>query len=230
MDGFDFSSVAQSFPYLMQGLMFSLELTAFSFVAGIILGTVLALVRHLDVPVLTPLATAYIALMRSIPLIMVLFWFFFLIPLLLQWMTGASSPKPIGPIYTAFITFAMFEAAYYAEIIRAGLNSIPKGQYEACRALALPTSRTYGLVILPQALRTISPILLTQTIILFQDTALVYVLSITDLLGAASKLAQRDSRLVEMYIAVAVIYLVICCAASQLVTYIRKRNAQVAHA
>ncbi|HVL08270.1 MAG TPA: amino acid ABC transporter permease [Burkholderiaceae bacterium] len=226
MEAFDFAAVVQAFPYLMQGLMFSLKLTAFSFAAGIVLGTGLALVRHLDVPVLAPLAAGYIALMRSIPLIMVLFWFFFLIPLLLQWVTGAARPTPIGPVYTAFITFAMFEAAYYAEIIRAGLNSIPKGQYEACRALALPTSRTYGLVILPQALRAISPILLTQTIILFQDTALVYVLSITDLLGAASKLAQRDSRLVEMYLAVAVIYLVICVAASQLVAAIRKRNAQ----
>ena len=226
MEAFDFAAVVQAFPYLMQGLMFSLKLTAFSFAAGIVLGTGLALIRHLDVPVLAPLAAGYIALMRSIPLIMVLFWFFFLIPLLLQWVTGAARPTPIGPVYTAFITFAMFEAAYYAEIIRAGLNSIPKGQYEACRALALPTSRTYGLVILPQALRAISPILLTQTIILFQDTALVYVLSITDLLGAASKLAQRDSRLVEMYLAVAVIYLVICVAASQLVAAIRKRNAQ----
>lgn len=228
MEAFDFAAVVQAFPYLMQGLMFSLKLTALSFAAGIVLGTGLALVRHLAVPVLAPLAAGYIALMRSIPLIMVLFWFFFLIPLMLQWVTGAARPTPIGPVYTAFITFAMFEAAYYAEIIRAGLNSIPKGQYEACRALALPVSRTYGLVILPQALRAISPILLTQTIILFQDTALVYVLSITDLLGAASKLAQRDSRLVEMYLAVAVIYLVICVAASQLVAYIRKRNAQAA--
>ena len=124
----------------------------------------------------------------------------------------------------------MFEAAYYAEIIRAGLNAVPKGQYEACRALSMSTAKSYWLVILPQVLRSVSPILLTQTIILFQDTALVYVLSITDLLGAASKIAQRDSRLVELYLTVAAMYLVICAAASQVVAYIRKRNTRAAHA
>lgn len=225
MGQLDFSVVAQAFPFLLQGLIFSLELTVVGFVGGLILGTGLALVRHLEVPVAARVAGAYITLMRAIPLIMVLFWFFFLVPLVLMWVTGAPRPVPIGPVWTAFITFTLFEAAYYAEIIRAGLNSIPKGQYEACKALAMSTVKTYRLVILPQVFRTVSPILLTQTIILFQDTSLVYVLSITDLLGAASKVAQRDARLVEMYLTVAVVYMVICSLASQLVATLRKRYA-----
>jgi glutamate/aspartate transport system permease protein len=219
---FDVSAIASAWPYLLKGLIFSLELTLVGFLGGLVLGTGLALVRHLEVPFAAPVASVYITLMRSIPLIMVLFWFFFLMPLILMWATGASRPVPIGPVWTAFITFTLFEAAYYAEIIRSGLKAIPKGQYEASTALAMSTAKTYRLVILPQVLRTVSPILLTQTIILFQDTSLVYVLSITDLLGAAAKVAQRDSRLVEMYLTVAVVYLVICVIASQTVAVLRK--------
>lgn len=230
MDSFDFGVISRAAPYLMDGLAFSLKLTASSFASGLALGIALALVRHLRVPLLAPLATGYVTLMRAIPLIMVLFWFFFLAPLLLMWATGAPRPVPIGPVYTAFITFAMFEAAYYAEIIRAGLNAVPKGQYEACRALSMSTMKTYWLVILPQVLRSVSPILLTQTIILFQDTSLVYVLSVTDLLGAASKIAQRDARLVELYLAVAAMYLLICACASQAVAWLRKRTAAAAAA
>lgn len=225
MGDFDFSAIATAAPFLLQGLLFSLQLTLVAFAGGLVLGIGLALVRHLEIPVAAQLATGYITLLRSIPLIMVLFWFFFLMPLVLMVATGAPRPVQIGPIWTAFITFTLFEAAYYAEIIRAGLKSIPRGQYEAAKALSLSTWKTYRLVILPQVLRAVSPILLTQTIILFQDTSLVYVLSITDLLGAASKIAQRDGRLVEMYLMVAVVYMVICSLASQLVTILRKRYA-----
>ena len=227
---FDFGAIVQAWPFLLKGLIFSLELTVAAFAGGLVLGVGLAIVRHLRIPFVAAIATAYVTLMRSVPLIMVLFWFFFLVPMILMWTTGAARPVPVGPVYTAFITFTLFEAAYYAEIIRAGLNAIPKGQYEACKALSMSTAKMYRLVVLPQVLRAVSPILLTQTIILFQDTSLVYVLSVTDLLGAASKVAQRDSRLVEMYLAVALIYLLIGASASQLVAYLRKRNAYVAHA
>ncbi|CAN7659914.1 amino acid ABC transporter permease [Variovorax sp. LjRoot130] len=225
MNHFDFSVIAQAYPFLLKGLVFSLELTAVGFVGGLVLGIGLALVRHLEVPVASQLASAYITLIRSVPLIMVLFWFFFLMPLVLMWMTGASRPVQIGPVWTAFVTFTLFEAAYYAEIIRAGFKSIAKGQYGACRALGMSTWQSYRLIILPQVLRVVSPILLTQTIILFQDTSLVYVLSVTDLLGAASKIAQRDGRLVEMYLAVAVIYMVLCSITSQLVAVLKNRYA-----
>ena len=230
MHALDFSVVLDALPYLWQGLVFSLELTLVSFAGGLVLGTALALVRHLNISIAAPIATGYITLLRSVPLIMVLFWFFFLMPLVLMWMTGAVRPVPIGPVWTAFITFTLFEAAYYAEIIRSGLKAIPWGQFEACEALAMSKLKAYRLIILPQVLRMVSPILLTQTIILFQDTSLVYVLSITDLLGAASKIAQRDGRLVEMYLTVAAVYLVFCSLASQLVTILRRRYAIPARA
>ena len=224
MGNFDFQAIINAWPFLMDGLWFSVRLTAFAFAGGLVLGIGLALVRHLQVPILNPIVGGYITLMRSIPLILVLFWFFFLIPLVLAYFSKSGRPVPIGPTYTAFITFTLFEAAYYAEIIRTGLRSIDKGQYEASRALGLSTRKMYQLVILPQVIKAAGPIILTQTIILFQDTSLVYVMSITDLLGAAVKVAQRDSKLIEIYLATAVIYLVICSAAAELVAYLRSRK------
>lgn len=225
MNNLDFTIVYQSLPYLWRGLEFSLSLTATSFAAGMILGTLLALIRYLQVPVLSQVAQVYIVLMRSLPLILVLFWFFFLVPLVLGRLTVSGRPVPVGASWTAFITFALFEAAYYAEIIRVGLRSIPKGQFEAAEALSLPLFTTYRLVILPQVIRTVAPIILTQSIILFQDTSLVYVLSITDLVGAAVNIAQLNGRLVEMYLTVAAIYFVICASASQCVAYLRNRRS-----
>ncbi len=227
MSGLDFSIVLQALPYLWEGLQFSLALTAAAFAIGMVLGTAFALIQHLEVPVLSQVVRTYIALIRSIPLILVLFWFFFLVPIILGHLTGNGRPIPVGATWTAFITFGLFEAAYYSEIIRVGLRSLSKGQFEASQALALSTVQTYRYVILPQVIRVVSPIILSQTIILFQDTSLVYVLSITDFLGAASKVAQRDGRLVEMYLFAAAVYFVISFAASSLVRRLQARVAIV---
>jgi glutamate/aspartate transport system permease protein len=223
MNEVDFSVVWDSLPYLLHGLGFSLTLTATAFAFGIALGTFLALAQHLGVPVLEPFARAYVALMRSLPLILVLFWFFFLVPLILGLFNGGR-PAPIGGVATAFITFSLFQAAYYSEIIRVGFRSLNRGQYEGAMALSLSTYQTYRFVVLPQVARICSPIILNQTIILFQDTSLVYVLSLTDLVGAAVKMAQIEGRLVEMYLTVAIVYFVICGAASQLVVALRRRT------
>ncbi|WGS19463.1 MULTISPECIES: amino acid ABC transporter permease [unclassified Bradyrhizobium] len=225
MNGLDFSIVVQACPYLWSGLLFSLSLTAAAFLVGMFLGTLFALVQHFELRILSQLVRSYVALMRSIPLILVLFWFFFLVPVVLGHLSGNGRPIPVGATYTAFITYGLFEAAYYSEIIRVGLRAVNEGQFEACQALALSTFDTYRHVVLPQVFRVASPIILSQTIILFQDTSLVYVLSLTDLLGAASKLAQLNGRLVEMYLAVAVVYLIISSTASQFVASLRKKYA-----
>lgn len=223
MDNLDFSVVVNSLPYLWDGLKFSLYLTGFAFAVGMCLGTVLALIQHFEISFLSTVVKAYITLIRSIPLILVLFWFFFLVPLILGHMVGNGRPVPIGATWTAFITFGLFEAAYYSEIIKVGLRSLNRGQFEAAQALALTTYQSYRFVILPQVIRVTSPIILSQTIILFQDTSLVYVLSLTDLVGAATKLAQLNGRLVEMYLFVAVVYLVLCYSASQFVAVLKRR-------
>ena len=145
-----------------------------------------------------------------------------------QWITGASSPIQVGAFVSSFVTFTLFEAAYFAEIMRAGIQSIPRGQVAAGYALGLTYWQVMGYIVLPQAFRNMLPVLLTQTIILFQDTSLVYVISITDFLGAASKVAQRDGRLVEMYLFAALVYFVISFAASQVVKRLQSNTAIVA--
>ncbi|VVE57108.1 amino acid ABC transporter permease [Pandoraea anhela] len=221
---FDIYAIWEALPFLMKGLAFTVELTLVACVGGLILGTGMAVVRQLQVPVLARIIGGYVTLMRCIPLILVLFWFFFLVPLVLGHLSPTGRPIPLGPQSTAFVTFTMFEAAYYAEIVRSGFKAINKGQYEAARALGLSTATMYASVIIPQVLRATAPIIVTQTIILFQDTALVYVLSLNDFLGIAAKIAQRDGKLTEFYVFVAVVYLILCSAGSELAERLRRKT------
>jgi len=223
--GFDWDVIQRSVGYLFrEGMTFTVTLTLLSMAGGIFFGTLLAMMRLGPKP-LAIVAGAYVNLMRSIPLVLVIFWFYFLVPYIGAWITGASRPIQVGAFYSALITFTMFEAAYYCEIMRAGIQSIPRGQVWSGYALGLDYWQTMGYIVLPQAFRNMIPLLLTQTIILFQDTSLVYVISATDFLGAASKIANRDYRLIEMYTFVAVVYFVISFSLSLLV---KKLQAKVA--
>lgn len=224
MNSLNFSLVYHNIPYLLHGLVLNLKLTAVGASFGIILGIPLALLQHFNVPILAQLARIYVAILRALPLIMVIFWFFFLVPTIAGDLFNHGRPMQIGGNLTAYITFSIFEAAYYSEIIRVGLRSVNRGQYEAANAISLSTYKTYRFVIFPQVIRIVSPIILTQIIILFQDTSLVYVMSLTDLVGAAVQLAQLNQRLVELYLTVAIVYLVICSSLSQLVAYMRGRS------
>ncbi len=223
----DFSIIANSLPYLWKGFQYTVQLTAIAALGGLFFGTLLALARLSPIKWLSGFAGGYVNLMRSIPLVLVIFWFFFLMPEILQWATRAERPVQIGAERTAIITFILFEAAYFCEIMRAGIQSIPKGQVNSAYALGLTYGQAMRLVILPQAFRNMIPILLTQTIILFQDTSLVYVISATDFVGAASKIAQRDGRLVEMYLFVAIVYFVICYTLSFMVKRLQKKIAVI---
>jgi glutamate/aspartate transport system permease protein len=225
MSAFDVSAILSTWPYLLQGLWFTIQITLVGVTGGIVFGSLLAVARLSRNRALSAFATAYVNLMRSIPLILVIFWVFFLVPWLIGWITRSGRPVAVGASLTIFTTFVLFEAAYYAEIVRAGFRSISPGQYSASEALGLSRLQAYVYILFPQAIRNVLPILLTQTIVLFQDTSLVYVISATDLLGAATKIAQRDGRLVEMYLTVGVIYFVFCFAASQFVKGLQGRLA-----
>lgn len=190
-----------------------------------VLGTLLAMARLSGIPGVWHLAKGYVELCRSLPLVLVIFWFYFLVPYIGAYVVGSTTPIQVGAFPSALITFTAFEAAYFAEIMRAGIQSVPKGQTAAASALGMNYWQTMGNVVLPQAFRNMLPLLLTQTIVLFQDTSLVYVLSLTDFMGAASKVAQRDGRLVEMYIFAALVYFAICFAASFLVRRLQRRVA-----
>ena len=224
--GFDFDVIQRSWGYLFrEGMTFTVTLTLLAMTGGIIFGTLLAMMRLSAFRPLSALAGAYVNLMRSVPLVLVIFWFFFLVPYIGAWVTGASQPVQVGAWLSAVVTFTMFEAAYYCEIMRAGIQSIARGQVWAGYALGLNYWQTMGQIVLPQAFRNMMPVLLTQTIILFQDTSLVYVISATDFLGAASKVANRDYRLVEMYTFVAVVYFIISYGLSTLVKRLQDRIA-----
>lgn len=223
---FDFDVIERSLPYLfLEGMKFTASLTLLAMSGGILFGTLLAMMRLSSFRPLSLVASGYVNLMRSLPLVLVIFWFYFLVPWIGQWLTGSPRPVQVGAIASSVITFTMFEAAYYCEIMRAGIQSVSRGQVFAGYAIGLNYWQTMRHVVLPQAFRNMMPVLLTQTIILFQDTSLVYVISVTDFLGAASKVAQRDGRLVEMYLFAALIYFIISLAASR---YVRALQARIA--
>src|SRR6476659_882006 len=223
---FDFNVIERSFGYLFkEGMTFTLTLTALAVTGGVIFGTLLAMMRLSSFKVLAAIAGAYVNLMRSVPLVLVIFWFYFLVPYIGAWILRSPQPIQVGAFYSSVITFTLFEAAYYCEIMRAGIQSVSRGQVWAGYALGLDYWQTMGRIVLPQAFRNMLPVLLTQTIILFQDTSLVYVISATDFLGAAAKIANRDYRLVEMYTFVALVYFLVSYGLSMLVKRLQDRIA-----
>ena len=214
---FDFSVLVDSLPFLWTGLQFTLKLTIVAMLGGIALGTLLALARLSPIAPLAKAASWYVNIMRSIPLVMVILWFFLVIPL----MTG----KPMGAENSALVTFTLFEAAFYCEIMRAGIQSVARGQVAAGYAIGLTYGQNMRLVILPQAFRNMLPVLLTQTIVLFQDTSLVYAIGAKDLLKASEVAGKNYNRPVEMVIFVALIYFVVCYSLSFVVKRLQQRYA-----
>ncbi len=222
----DLDVIWRTWPYLFrEGMTFTLTLTAIATVCGLSLGTVIALLRLSSLPVLPWIGSAYVNVMRALPLVLVIFLFYFLMPYIGQWVLGTDRPIKVGAESSAMITFTLFEAAYFAEIMRAGIQSVPRGQVAAAYALGMTYRQVMSYVVLPQAFRNMLPVIFTQTIVLFQDTSLCYVLSITDFLGAASKVAQRDGRLTEMYLFAALVYFTISFVASLLVKRLNTRLA-----
>jgi len=215
--GFDFAVIWRALPLLLDGMAITLLLTVVAIAGGIVLGTVLALARLSRFAVLSSAAGRYVDAFRSTPLILVIFWFYFAVPIVIG--------RPIGGLYSVLIAFTLFEAAYYCEIIRAGIQSVTRSQADAGWALGLTRAQTMRFVVLPQAFRNMAPVLLTQAIVLFQDTSLVYVVGLKDFLTAADLVATRDNRVVEMYAAAAVVYLVLCLAGSLGVRKLQRRYA-----
>ena len=219
---FDWSSIPGALPFLWDGMKISLEITLTAIVVGIIWGTLLAMMRLSSVKPLSLFAAGYVNLFRAVPLVMVLLWFFLIVPKFIEQLFGLAAGTDLR-LTSAMVGFALFESAYYSEIIRAGIQSVPKGQMAACYALGMTYSQAMRLVILPQAFRNMVPLLLTQAIILFQDTSLVYVSALADFFGAAYKVGDRDGRLVELLLFAGAVYFVLCFAASTVVRRLQKK-------
>ena len=205
--------------FVLNGLVFSVQLTVVATLGGVVVGTLLALMRLSGQRWLMAPATVYVNGMRSVPLVMVILWFYLLIPFLIG--------KPIGAEMSAVITFIAFEAAYFSEIMRAGIQSIPRGQVYAGQALGMTYGQNMRLIVLPQAFRNMLPVLLTQTIILFQDTSLVYAIGAYDLLKGFTNAGKIYGRSEEAYIFAAVVYFVICFALSWSVKRLQAKIAIV---
>ncbi len=199
--------------FVMQGFWFSLQLTFVATIGGVALGTVLALMRLSGKAAFVAPATIYVNVMRSVPLVMVLLWFYLLIPFAIG--------RPLGQETSAVITFIAFEAAYFSEIVRAGIQSIPRGQVFAGQAMGMTYAQNMKIVVLPQAFRNMLPVFLTQTIILFQDTSLVYVIGAYDLLKGLETAGKQYGRPIEAYLLAAIVYFVLCYALSMLVRQIQ---------
>ena len=222
----DFDVIRRSLPYLfLDGMTFTLMLTGLAALGGLVFGTLIALMRLSSYRLLGRIAGLYVDFMRSLPLVLVIFWFYFLVPYIGQWLTGASRPIRVGAFTSTLVTFVMFEAAYFSEIMRAGIQSISKGQPAAASALGLTYSQSMRYIVLPQAFRNMLPVLLTQTIVLFQDTSLVYAIGAYDLLKGFEVAGKNFNRPVETYLVAAVVYFVICFSLSMLVRQLQKKIA-----
>ncbi|MGI4838523.1 MAG: amino acid ABC transporter permease [Janthinobacterium lividum] len=219
----DFSGIIPALPGLWNGMLMTLQLMGMGIVGGIVLGTLLALMRLSPSKLLSRIAGAYVNYFRSIPLLLVITWFYLAVPFVLRWITGQDTP--VGAFTSCVVAFMMFEAAYFCEIVRAGVQSIAKGQMGAAQALGMTYGQTMRLIILPQAFRKMTPLLLQQSIILFQDTSLVYTVGLVDFLNAARANGDIIGQANEFLLFAGLVYFVISFSVSLLVKRLQKRLA-----
>jgi glutamate/aspartate transport system permease protein len=219
----DFTPIIPALPGLWQGLLMTFKLLLLGVLGGVLLGTLLALMRLSSRPWLANLAGAYVNYFRSIPLLLVITWFYFAVPFILRAITGEDTP--IGAFSSCLVAFVMFEAAYYCEIVRAGIQAVAKGQMAAAQALGMSYGQCMRLIILPQAFRKMTPLLLQQSIILFQDTSLVYTVGLMDFLNAARSRGDIIGQPHEFLIFAGLVYFTFSFAASQWVKHLQKRLA-----
>ena len=212
---FDYQVVIDSIPFLWEGMQLTFLLTFLAITGGLFLGVLLALARLSHIKVISFVAGSYVNFFRSMPLILVIFWFYFLVPFILG--------RPVGGFYSVLVAFTLFEGAYYCEIMRAGIQSVKMGQLQAGQAIGLTYIQNMRYVVLPQAFRNMTPILLTQAVILFQDTSLVYVVGLHDFLVNAEIVATRENRLIEMFSTVAVVYFILCLFFSLSIRKLQRR-------
>ncbi|WP_027467759.1 amino acid ABC transporter permease [Deefgea rivuli] len=217
----DFSNILPALPSMMEGLWVTIKLTIMAVIGGVAIGTLLALARLSKSKILSNLAGFYVNYFRSIPLLLVITWFYFMVPFIIGWVTGTN--RPVGALTSCLVAFMLFEAAYFCEIVRAGIQSIGKGQINAAYALGMNYRQAMQLIVLPQAFRKMMPLLLQQSIILFQDTSLVYAVGIMDFLNTARSRGDIIGQPHEFLLFAGLIYFLISVSASSLVTQLNKR-------
>jgi glutamate/aspartate transport system permease protein len=206
--GLDGMVIVRNFSFLMQGLVTTFQLAVLAISGGLLLGILVGMARLSSIRAIYYPATVFVNLMRSLPLILVIFWFYFLVPLV--------AGRPLGDFLSATIAFIIFEASYFAEIVRAGIQSIPQGQMQAAYSTGFTYGQTMRYVILPQALRNMIPSLLTQSVVVFQDTSLAFVIGLKEFLKSATIVDAREVRSVELYLFVGLVYFLFCFSMSRI--------------
>jgi len=222
---FDFSILGgNTLSVLADGMVVTLQITGTALAVGLVLGALLAVARGSRWRALAWIAAAYVNLFRSVPLVMVLLWFFLVVPQFLQGALGLSPTTDVR-MASALVAFSLFEAAYLSEIVRAGIASVSHGQMDAALALGMGRFQAMRVVVLPQALRNMAPMIVTQAMVLFQDTALVYVSALADFFGRAYGIGERSGRIVEMLLFAGAVYFVICLTLSLVARSLRALRA-----
>ncbi len=219
MDGYDWTVVVDNLSFLLQGLLTTFQLALVAITGGLLLGILVGMARLSSIKAVYYPATAFVNLMRSLPLILVIFWFYFLVPVI--------AGRPMGDFFSACVAFVVFEAAYFAEIVRAGIQSISTGQVQAAYSTGFTYRDTMRYIVIPQALRNMVPSLLTQSVVVFQDTSLAFVIGLKEFLRSASIVDAREMRSLELYAFVGAVYFVICFTMSKMTKRleIQKRHA-----
>src|SRR5215471_7632579 len=204
----DFSVITNNFRFLiLQGLIGfgpfvggTLRLAIPAILLGFLLGIFVGLARLSAARWVRVPATLYVEFFRGVPLVMVIFWIWFIIPQVLR--------LPVPEYGVALTAFVIFEAAYFGEIVRAGVQSVPRGQVEASTAVGLTAAQTMRFVVLPQAIRNMVPALVTQMIVLFKDTSLDSIIGYMDLTKAAQIVNNREIKPFELYLFIAIVYFI----------------------
>lgn len=209
-------------PGLMGGLWITFKVLFLAIIGGLTLGTILALMRLSGIRVLAVPAKLYVNFFRSVPLLLVLLWFYFAVPMVYNLVTGTY--LTLDTAFTScVVAFMVFEAAYFSEIVRAGIQSIGKGQVNAAKALGMTYGQTMRFIILPQAFRKMFPLLLQQSIILFQDTTLVFAIGLVDFFRASYVRGDLMGLLTPYILLAGAFYFVVSLTASTAVNHLRKR-------
>jgi His/Glu/Gln/Arg/opine family amino acid ABC transporter permease subunit len=212
---FDWTIIARNWPVLVSGFVETFKLALLAIVASFFLGIMAGALRLARNPLLHYPAVIYIESIRGVPLIMVIFWFYFITPIL--------AGRPLDNFTSALIAFIVFEGAYLAEIVRAGIQSVPLGQVQAAVATGLTQLQTMRHVVLPQAIKNMIPALVTRFIVLYMDTSLAYIIGVRELTRVARIIAEREFRAFEVFTFIAVVYFICTYLMSLGARYLERR-------
>ena len=215
----DWDNAAASIPLLLDGLVVTLELTLLGSLVAYLLGIVFALVRRSRIPVLSQVVYLFVEFVRSTPLLIQVFVLYYVLP--------PTTGIKISAFAVGVIALGVHYGCYTSEVYRAGIDAVPKGQWEAATALSLPRRRVWTGIILPQAVPRVLPALGNYTISMFKETPLLLAIGVLDVLNRAKEAGAETFRVIEPYTLAGVLFLLISYPASIIVRRLERRVGQL---